>query len=196
MLQRAQSTPATLAVERSKARYAKSLAFAYLMTDDRAFADRAVELLKDMRFPPRGGDLGQPHNEGEIVGLYAQAYDMIHNFVQNDPNSLEEIRTILAEEAERLRKGIVIQEVNLGFTTLKLRLHETGLYNNWHLRAYSGLGMAALVLADHPGIGGKSPQDWADQAFTWVDSTLTFQIETTDGGYAEGPFYARYAADV
>ncbi len=196
VLQRAQSTPATLAVERSKARYAKSLAFAYLMTDDRAFADRAVELLKDVKFPPRGGDLGQPHNEGEIVGFYAQAYDMIHNFVQNDPNSLEEIRTILAEEAERLRKGIVIQEVNLGFTTLKLRLHETGLYNNWHLRAYSGLGMAALVLADHPGIGGKSPQDWADQAFTWVDSTLTFQIEETDGGYAEGPFYARYAADV
>ncbi len=196
VLRRAQATPAAFAEERSKARFAKSLAFAYLMTDDTAFAQRAVELLKEMKFPPRGGDLGQPHNEGEIVAFYAQAYDMIHNFVQNDPNSLEEIRTILAEEAERLRKGIVIQEVNLGFTTLKLRLHETGYYNNWHLRAYSGLGLAALALADHPGIGGNPPQDWADHAFTWVDSTLTFQIDSTDGGYAEGPFYSRYAADV
>ena len=196
VLRRAQSTPETFPVERSKARFAKSLAFAYQMTDDEVFAQRAVELLKDMKFPPRGGDLGEPHNEGEIVAFYAQAYDMIHKFVQNDPSSLEQIRTILAEEAERLRKGIVIQEVNLGFTTLKLRLHETGLYNNWHLRAYSGLGLAALALTDHPGIGGKTPQDWADQAFTWVDSTLTFQIETMDGGYAEGPFYGRYAADV
>ena len=196
VLQRARSTPSTFTAERSKARFAKSLAFAYQVTDEAAFAQRAVELLKDVKFPPRGGDLGEPHNEGEVVAFYAQAYDMIHNFVQNDPGSLKEIRTILAEEAERLRKGIVIQEVNLGFTTLKLRLHETGLYNNWHLRAYSGLGLAALVLADHPGLQGNTPQDWADRAFTWVDSTLTFQIETTDGGYAEGPFYARYAADV
>ena len=73
---RAESTPASFTDERTRARYAKSLAFAYVMTDEETFAQRAVELLEQMKFPPRGGDLGEPHAEGEVVALYAVAYDM------------------------------------------------------------------------------------------------------------------------
>ena len=195
-LQRAQTVPDTVTVERSKARYAKSLAFAYLMTDDETFARRATELLLDMRFPPRGGDLGEPHNEGEVVALYAQAYDMLHEFVSADAASLAAVRALLAEEAARLMKGIVVQEINLGFVTIKLRLHETPHIDNWHLRAYGGLGFAALALADHPGVDDKTPQDWSDRAVDLSSRTLEYQIDPVDGGYAEGPFYSRYAADV
>ncbi|MFH1566489.1 MAG: hypothetical protein ABIL09_00705, partial [Gemmatimonadota bacterium] len=49
VLGRAESTPESLAEERSKARYAKALAFAYLMTEREAFARRAVGLLLDMK---------------------------------------------------------------------------------------------------------------------------------------------------
>ena len=204
VLSRAQSAPSTYTEERTKARMAKSLAFAYLMTDDESFAQQAVDALKQMRFPPRDGDLGEPHNEGEVVALYAVAYDMIHNFVASDPESLSEIRLILAEEAERLRKGIVIVEVNLGITTLKIRLHETPdprnpnelHLDNWHVRAYGGLGLAALVLSDHPGIDDRTPQNWANRAFDLVTRSMAHQIDEEDGGYAEGPFYSRYAADV
>ncbi len=205
VLDRAESVPSSIAAERTKARFAKSLAFAYLMTDDPGYARQAVELLLDMRFPPRGGDLGEPHNEGEVVALYALAYDMIHNFVQDDAAALEEIRTILAEEAQRIHDGIVIQEIDLGFTTLKIRLDNTPdprdlsgntlHLNNWHVRAYGGLGMAAFALSDHPG-GDDTPQEWADQAFDLVTRSLWHQIDEIDGGYAEGPFYSRYAADV
>ena len=38
---RAESAPTSFSEERSKARYAKSLAFAYLMTDDAPLAERA-----------------------------------------------------------------------------------------------------------------------------------------------------------
>ena len=204
VLASAQSVPASVAEERSKTRYAKSLAFAYLITDSTAYAVRATELLLDMKFPPRGGDLGQPHNEGEVVAQYAQAYDMLHEYLAARPDTLEEIRTILAEEAARLYKGIVIEEIKVGFVTIKIRLHETPdprdpsitHLDNWHVRAYGGLGLAALALADHPGRSDKTPQNWADRAHDLVMGSLAHQIDPVDGGYAEGPFYSRYAADV
>ena len=204
VLSRATNVPTPFTEERTKARYAKSLAFAYLMTDSTAFATRAVEIMKDMNFPPRGGDLGQPHNEGEVVALYAVAYDMLHNFLQDDAASLEEIRTILAEEAERLHEGIVIFEQKIGFITIKIRLDKSPdprdlsiiHLDNWHIRAYGGLGLAALALSDHSGRDGATPQDWSQNAFDLVTGSLEHQIEETDGGYAEGPFYSRYAADV
>ena len=205
-LSRAEAVPATFTEERTKARYAKSLAFAYLMTDSTAFAEQATAIMVDMKFPPRGGDLGEPHNEGEVVAIYAVAYDMLHAYLATaDPTSLTEIRTILAEEAERLRAGIVIQEIDLGFLgSIKIRLNDTPdprdlsvtHLDNWHIRAYGGLGLAAFALADHAGIDGHTPQEWADEAFDLVTRSLVHQIEATDGGYAEGPFYSRYAADV
>ena len=197
VLERAESTPTTFTEERTRARYAKSLAFAYLMTDDTQLAARAAEVMLEMKFPPRGGDLGEPHNEGEVVAVYAVAYDMLHGYLaDSDPAALEEIRSILAEEAERIRKGIVIQEIDLGLTTLKIRLDQTGHLDNWHIRAYGGLGLAAIVLSEHSGINGKSPQQWADKAYDLVTRSLDAQIDPIDGGYAEGPFYSRYAADV
>ena len=203
-LSRATNVPTTFTEERTKARYAKSLAFAYLMTDSTAFASRAVEIMKDMKFPPRGGDLGEPHNEGEVVAIYAVAYDMLHNFLQDDSASLEEIRTILAEEAERIHEGIVIFEQSLGFVTIRIRLDDSPdprdldviHLDNWHVRAYGGLGLAALALRDHAGRDGATPQDWAENALDLVMRSMEHQIEETDGGYAEGPFYSRYAADV
>ena len=52
-LSRATNVPATFTEERTKARYAKSLAFAYLMTDSTAFATQAVEIMKAARRRPR-----------------------------------------------------------------------------------------------------------------------------------------------
>ena len=82
VLQRARTAPATFADERAEVRYAKSLAFAWLMTDHAAFAERALELMQGVAFPPRGGDLGEPHNEGEVVAQYAVAYDILHPYAE------------------------------------------------------------------------------------------------------------------
>ncbi len=192
VLTRSQNGLAADAPERSKARLAKSMAFTYLMTDENTWAEQALALMQNTQFPPRGGDMGQPHNEGELVAHYALAYDMLHSYAEaNNPTALAAVREILAEEAARLEKGIVIQEVNLGLTTLKIRLHETPHLGNWHIRAYAGLGLAALALSEH-----EDAQAWADRAFDLVTRSLDYQIEEVDGGYAEGPFYSRYSADV
>ena len=193
--ERAAAVPQTFQVERTKVRYAKSLAFAYAMTGDSLAARQAAALLQLVQFPPRGGDLGQPHLEGETFKLYLEAYDMLHPFLQDDPETLEEIRTLAAEEAHRLYDGIRI-EIGSGLLSLSIRLHESGHLDNWHLRVYAALGLAALALADHPGLNGSTPQDWADRALEMVQATLDYQIEETWGAFAEGPFYHRYAADV
>ncbi|MCC7263179.1 MAG: heparinase II/III family protein [Candidatus Latescibacteria bacterium] len=198
-LQRANAAAPTYTEERAKVRTAKSLAFVYTITGDTSYARRAVELLAATQFPPRGGDMGQPHLEGEIAAQYAEAYDLLHPYLQSDTTALELIRTLLAEEAQRLYAGI---RIKFGF--LSFRLHQTPdprnlsvvHLDNWHLRAYSGLGLAAFALADHPGLSGSTPQQWAERAHDLVTRTLDYQIEGTDGGYAEGPFYLRYAADV
>ena len=196
VLQRARNAPATFFDERAKVRYAKSLAFAWLMTDNAAFAERALEVMQGVAFPPRGGDLGEPHNEGEVVAQYAVAYDILHVYaVANDPQALQEMRSILGEEADRLWKGIVIGKVGLGPFKVKIRLHETPHLDNWHIRTYGGLGLAAMALSEYTS-GEGTPQEWADRALEMVSSSLDFQIEGRDGGYAEGPFYSRYAADV
>ena len=196
VLQRARNTPATFVDERAEVRYAKSLAFAWLMTDNAAFAERALEVMQGVAFPPRGGDLGEPHHEGEVVAQYAVAYDILHSYAAaNDPQALQEMRSILGEEADRLWKGIVIGKVGLGPFPVKIRLHETPHLDNWHIRAYGGLGLAALALSEYNS-GEGTPQEWADRALEMVTGSLDFQIEGRDGGYAEGPFYSRYAADV
>ena len=196
VLQRTRNTPATFVDERAEVRYAKSLAFAWLMTDNAAFAERALGVMQGVAFPPRGGDLGEPHNEGEVVAQYAVAYDILHPYAAaNDPQALQEMRSILGEEADRLWKGIVIGKVGLGPFKVKIILHETPHLDNWHIRAYGGLGLAAMALSEYTS-GEGTAQEWADRALEMVSSSLDFQIEGRDGGYAEGPFYSRYAADV
>ncbi len=196
VLRRAQNTPATFGDERDEVRYAKSLAFAWLMTDNAAFAERALAVMQGVAFPPRGGDLGEPHNEGEVVAQYAVAYDILHSYAAaNDPQALQKMRSILGEEADRLWQGIVIGKVGFGLFPVKIRLHETPHLDNWHIRAYGGLGLAAMALSEYTS-GKGTPQAWADRALEMVTRSLDFQIEGRDGGYAEGPFYSRYAADV
>ena len=187
VLQRARNTlRRPLLDERAEVRYAKSLAFAWLMTDNAAFAERAFAVMQGVAFPPRGGDLGEPHNEGEVVAQYAVAYDILHSYaVANDPQALQEMRLILGEEADRLWKGIVIGKVGFGLFPVKILLHETPHLDNWHIRAYSGLGLAAMTLSEYTS-GEGTPQEWADRAFEMVTSSLDFQIEGRDGGYGRG----------
>ncbi len=192
---RAASVPSRFTAERDKARYARSLAFEYLLTDRIASAQQALELLQAMKFPPRGGDLGEPHAEGEALAHYVMAYDMVHAYAAaNAPAALDTIRTILAEEAQYLYEGIQIK-IGSGLFSITMRLHQTPHLDNWHLRLYSALGLAAFALADHPGLE-HTPQHWADRAFDMVQRTLDYQIEDENGGFAEGPYYLRYAADV
>ena len=68
VLQRAQNTPATFADERAEVRLRQVPRLC--LADDRRCRVCRARLGRDAGggVPPRGGDLGEPHNEGEVVG--------------------------------------------------------------------------------------------------------------------------------
>ena len=106
MLTRAQNGLPDGAPERTKARLAKTLAFVYLMTDREAWAQQALSIMRDTRFPPRGGDMGQPHNEGTSSSLRTGIHAALL-CEANDPSSLREIRSITTRP---IKAGIVVAE--------------------------------------------------------------------------------------
>ncbi len=175
--------------ERQKTRFAKALAFAYMITQDSTYAQKAIDVMKAVKFPPRGGNLGEPHAEAEGAANYFEAYDMLYNYLRGDLDSDGTIRAIAAEEADRLYGGLFVQ---LGF--FKIPLWQTPHKDNWHIRAYSALGMGAIVLSDYVG-ESSTPDQWDERARSVVMETMDYQIDA-NGGYAEGPFYSQYAADI
>ena len=50
--------------------------------------------------------------------------------------------------------GSHIAKIDLGI--LSYRLHDTPHLDNWHLRVYGGLGLAAFALADYDGSTGST----------------------------------------
>ena len=93
---RVDAAPSVYDNDRAKARQAKSLAFAFAMTGNEDYAAEGVRLLQEIVFPPRGGDMGEPHLEGDVVALYATAYDMLHPFLVRDEQAMTAIRGSLA----------------------------------------------------------------------------------------------------
>lgn len=192
---RVAAMPAPPRDERDRARYSELLALAWQMTDSVAFAEQAAGLMQGMRFPPRGGDLGEPHAEAEGAARYAVAYDLLHPYLIEHPESLAQIRQILAEEALRLWEGIELR-LAVGPLVLTTPLHQTSHLDNWHLRVYAALGLISLALSDHPGLEGSRPQDWAERAYELTTDTFAYQTGDGEAGYAEGPYYHRYAAEI
>ena len=68
VLQRARNAPATFVDERAEVRYAKSLAFAWLMTDDAAFAERALEVIAGGGVPAARRRFGRAAQRGRGRG--------------------------------------------------------------------------------------------------------------------------------
>ncbi|MCK5328426.1 MAG: heparinase II/III family protein, partial [Candidatus Latescibacteria bacterium] len=167
-------------MERRKTEYAKILAFAYAFTEEIEYAQKAAELLTSVAFPPDGGAWGEMHFEAEGAVSFFEAYDMLTEYALSNPAWNAAIRDKIYREAHRL---MTTSELWYGF-----------LKNNWQIRQYSALGMAAMVLSDYEG-GDSTPDEWAEKARTEVLAALEYQVDA-EGGYAEGPFYHYYAAEL
>ncbi|UCE18039.1 MAG: heparinase II/III family protein [Gemmatimonadota bacterium] len=167
-------------LERKKSEYAKALAFAYVVTEDTAYAEKAAEILGSIRTRSNGGNWGDIHQEMDAVPNYCQAYDMIASFLKHHPNTHKIIRDNLYNEGHRLYT----------YSSLK----ETA--NNWRIRRCAALGMCALAIADYgEGGEGSGPKDWHSSAIKGFLRTIDHQT-TSDGGHAEGPNYLRYSANL
>lgn len=167
-------------MERRKTEYAKILAFAYAFTEQSEYAQKAEEFLTSVAFPPDGGVWGELHFEAEGAVSFFEAYDMLGAYAPSHSKWNTEIRDKIYREANRLMGA---QELWYG-----------SLKNNWQIRQYSALGMAAIVLADYEG-GASTPDEWAETAQTEVLAAFDYQVDA-EGGYAEGPYYQYYAAEL
>ena len=171
--------PADVSTQKNRTINAKILAFVYVVTEDVRYAEKAVEFMNAVRFPPRGGDMGEFHSEAEAAMCYAEAYDMLAPYLSDD-SLTQEFRQVLYEEGHRLYS----EEDPL------YALHR----HNKQIRHYAGLGLCALLLSEYEG-PNSTPQQWYDKSQEEVVAAIEYQLDA-DGGFAEGAFYHRYSADL
>jgi hypothetical protein len=202
----------SIPAEREKAKAAKHAAFLYAIDRTlvagapapfaspaarQALGDRARDLLLAMygrsRIPAQFDD--DINSSEEMIG-YATAYDLLagagYDFGPDEPA----IRQKLIDFASEFYLHFKFPErlTSDPFTSTDK------LVNNHLSKSASALGVAAIALAEHTPAPGSDPDGVGDPAewMAWglerLDLVLRFTFVAGDGGYAEGPYYARYAA--
>lgn len=202
----------TIAGERIQSNHAKHAAFLYALDRTlvggqpapfpslaarQAMGDRARDLLLTMygrsRIPAQFDD---DINSSEEMINYATAYDLLAGAGYDFAGSEPAIRARLVAFASEFYSHFLYPDLvtsNPFETTDKL-------VNNHLSKSASALGVAAIVLAEHTPAPGSDPArvgdpaDWMAWALERLDTVLRFTFVTGDGGYAEGPYYQRYAA--
>jgi hypothetical protein len=203
----------SIAAERIKSRAAKELAFQYAVgyTVDgaavvpfpdaaarQATADRAQQLLLSMytrsrlEVPPPLGGTDRDINTSEELLQWATAYDTLvgagHDFGANDLP----IRSKLALLAGSLYRDFANPSLASNYTAV--------LPNNHRSKSAAAIGVAGIALAEYRPLPATDPAHYFDPA-KWLEFGID-QVELVegwlygsgDGGYGEGPYYQRYAA--
>jgi hypothetical protein len=163
--------------ESLRATAAKSCAFAYLITGELSFLDKARQGLLHISPPPavttpEGGKTGQGWGDwiraSALMLIYCVAYDLVAEDLSAQDRRL--VTEKLAAEADQLYKNLKFAPPNNHKTIMAV-----------------AVGTAALTI---PAYGSGEPQVWLDAAMGNLRSGLA-QIDR-DGSYREGVFYAGY----
>jgi hypothetical protein len=203
-----------IAAERVKAKAAKDQAFLYAI--DRTIVDgepaqfrtpahrqeagdTARTLLLSMytrsrlAVPAPLGGHDRDINTSEELLQYSTAYDTLlgagYAFTPADEAA---IRTHITDLAAELYENYTVLGSAGGAATV--------LPNNHRSKSAAALGVAALALLDTTPAPGAPPADfrapaaWLAFAIDQVDLVQRWTFVAPDGGYGEGPYYQRYAA--
>ncbi len=204
----------TIGAERVKAKAAKDQAFLFAIdrtivdgepapfgspADRQAAGDAARTLLLNMytrsrlAVPAPLGGHDRDINSSEELLQYSTAYDTLlgagYGFTPADEAA---IRTRITDLAAELYENYTVLGSAGGAATV--------LPNNHRSKSAAALGVAALALLDTAPAQGAPPADfrspaaWLTFAIDQVDVVQRWTFVTPDGGYGEGPYYQRYAA--
>ena len=166
--------------EYSNANIAKACAFVFAMEGGQAYLDKAVQILEaiDTELEPLTIDLIQDDiHIAEALTVFCQAFDILLGtgaLPEVDRSSIEDRIAALTE--------------NFFCTWASTLCSNYVLRSNHHTKMATTVGMAAIVLNQHP-----MASVWIDYAMTQTAWDLDF-LTTADGGYAEGPSYWVYSA--
>jgi hypothetical protein len=160
---------------------AKELAFCYSITAKEPYAEIATEYLMYFQDNPpfKQGD-NYPIRYARVIFDACAAYDMIYGYLEHHPDINSQLRKKLAKGAQAFHD----------FTPSWY----AALRNNWGIRQYSGLGLAALTLAD--GVESYDPKTWWDKSEKQMLAHFKSQITPVDGAWCESYSYIAYAADL
>ncbi|NNL67800.1 MAG: hypothetical protein HKP30_16245, partial [Myxococcales bacterium] len=200
--------------QRIMARAARNLAFLYAVdrtrvagqvvpfpsaADRQAAGDRVKELLLNLyprsRLavpPPLGGWDRDISSSEELLG-WAAAYDALagagYDFGGDEAAIVESIADLASELY--LNYTVPLSAVNFAL------FHQ----NNHRSKTGASLAMAGIALAEYeaaPGsdpTGIRDPANWIDYGVGQADMIVRVALNTGDGAYAEGPFYAAFTAE-
>lgn len=204
----------SIAAERTKAKAAKDNAFLY--TIDRTIVDDVPAPFRNPEKRQEAGDIARTLlvnmytrsrlavpaplggndrdiNTSEELLQYSTAYDTLlgagYAFAPADEVA---IRTHLTDLAAELYDNYVTLGSAGGAATV--------LPNNHRSKSAAALGVAALALLESAPPQGAPPNDlrspaaWLAFALDQVDLVQRWTFVAPDGGYGEGPYYQRYAA--
>lgn len=160
-------------------RYAKSLAFRFLIANDAVARDSAIAALVRMyEGVPQRGDSAtfarpyMPIFRATWLQNYCAAYDWLDGVLT--PAQRDTVRARLGREAELLRRHMV---EGVAYAPKP---------QNFRLKAAYALGTAALTLSSDP-----RAVDWLRVALEQQNSVTRYQF-SADGVYREGPHYLVY----
>lgn len=200
--------------QRIMARAARNLAFLYAIdrtriggqvvpfptpADRQAAGDRVKELLLNLyprsRLavpPPLGGWDRDISTSEELLG-WAGAYDALagagYDFGDDEAAIVESIADLASELY--LNYTVPISAVNFAL------FHQ----NNHRSKTGASLAMAGIALAEYEAAPGsdpdgiRDPANWIDYGVGQADMIVRVALNTGDGAYAEGPFYAAFTAE-
>ena len=162
--------------ENDRPRAAKTLAFWWLIEEDTAALQKAIEaLLVSYDGVPQTGN--KPYDEiyrATWLQNYAAAYDWVFDHLT--PEQDTEIRRRLADETQYLRDNLMVGD------RIAPRPHNHRSKPAW------AIGTAALVLSDH-----EQAEDWLSHALEAANTVTRYQF-SADGIYREGGHYWMYNA--
>ncbi|MBN4072023.1 heparinase II/III family protein [bacterium AH-315-F18] len=152
-------------------------AHAHLLTGEERHARTAVRWLQNLKMARDGGDWGTKlHARNDGLVRLCLAYDALAPWLQRHPDDDAHFRRLLRNEAEDLRKAWVVW----------YDFHQ----NNHQLRQFGALCLAAITLSNEP-----EARSWFKFGKRQFDRAYAAQ-HLSDGGWAEGHNYLRYAMQV
>lgn len=164
------------ATELHKSRYSKMLAFAYILTEDEQYAEKALEGLSLIDVNGNWGGSNNYYAHADPLTFYCETYDMLKGANYPFGGNETYIRESIGYKADEFHYNWLI----------------TYLYtNNWRIRYFAALGTAALTLPDN-----FFAEYWHDHAETEVRGIFQDYQCVGDGAWAEGPYYFMYSAQV
>lgn len=163
------------ATEYQKSRNCKFLAFAYEISDSLPYAEKCLEGLESIDVNGNWGGTNDYYAHADPLTFYCEAYDILKGSGYEMGESEPLIRANLAQKAQEFQDNLWIQFY----------------INNWKVRYFAALGIAAMTLSDHP-----DAESWHDEAEAQVMSVFNSYQVAGEGSWAEGPYYLLYSAKI